>query len=80
MTGSGWDSGSHASDRGRSGTACRNRREHFAHWVVTIRKANYSAFSGYRRTPSAYSEVYCTACPTRWRTKAGYVDRLPDRA
>lgn len=60
------------------GTTCLNRKEHFTHWVVTVRKANYSAFNGYRRTPSLYSEVRCTACPTRWRTKAGYVDELPD--
>jgi hypothetical protein len=60
------------------GTACLNRKEHFDHWVVAVRKANYSAFNGYHRTPSDYSEIRCTACPTRWRTKAAYVDRLPD--
>lgn len=59
------------------GTACLDR-EHKPQWVVTMRKANYSAFNGYHRTPSAYSEVRCPACPTRWRTKAAYVDRLPD--
>jgi hypothetical protein len=77
-SGSGWDSYGHVSDRGRSGTACRNRKEHFEHWVVTVRKANYSAFNGGRRTPSDYSEIRCTACPTRWRTKAAYVDQLSD--
>jgi hypothetical protein len=60
------------------GTACLYRKEHFEHWVVTVRRANYSAFNGYHRTPSDYSEIRCTVCPTRWRTKAAYVDRLPD--
>lgn len=46
-------------------------------WVVTAYRCNYSAFSGYRRTPSAYSEVKCTECGTYWRTKAKYVERLP---
>lgn len=59
------------------GTSCLIP-EHRPEWYVTVRKANYSAFSGYRRTPSAYSEVRCPACPTRWRTKARYVDTLPD--
>lgn len=61
------------------GTACLDRG-HRPHWAVTVRKANYSAFNGYHRTPSAYSEVQCSACPTRWRTKAAYVDQLPDAA
>lgn len=46
--------------------------------VVTVRKANYSAFSGYHYTPSDYSEVACTTCGSSWRTKAKYVDRAPD--
>lgn len=58
------------------GTACLDR-EHRPQWVVAVRKANYSAFNGGRRTPSDYSEVRCPVCPTRWRTKAKYVDRLP---
>lgn len=60
------------------GTACLNRKEHWESWCVTVRKANYSAFNGGHRTPSDYSEIRCSACPTRWRTKAAYVDRLPD--
>jgi len=31
-------------------------------------------------TPSAYSEVTCGTCERRWRTKATYVDQLPDGA
>jgi hypothetical protein len=75
---SGWDRHGHVSDKGRSSVACRNRKEHFGSWVVTTRRANYSAFNGYHRTPSDYSEVRCTACSKRWRTKAAYVDQLPD--
>lgn len=48
-----------------------------ANWVIHVYRANYSAFNGYRCTPSDYSEVGCTACGARWRTKAGYVNQLP---
>lgn len=61
------------------GVPCENRREHKELWRVLVRKANYSAFSGGRRTPSAYSEVHCPACSGVWRTKAAYVDQLPDK-
>jgi len=47
-------------------------------WVVLVRKANYSAFNGYKYTPSDYSEVYCRSCGAIGRTKAKYVDELPD--
>jgi hypothetical protein len=47
-------------------------------WVVMHRNCNYSAFSGYRWTPSDYSEVKCLVCGRRWRTKAAYVRQLPD--
>jgi len=47
-------------------------------WVVLVRKGNYSAFNGYRFTPSEYSEVYCKTCRALGRTKAKYVDQLPD--
>ena len=53
---------------------CGNRDE----WRVTARRCNYSAFNGYRWTPSDYSEVKCFRCVRRWRTKAAYVDRLAD--
>lgn len=52
------------------GEACRNRKEHQPQWVVTVRKANYSAFNGGRRTPSDHSDVPCLACHSAWRTKA----------
>jgi hypothetical protein len=45
-------------------------------WTVTTLRANYSAFNGGRRTPSAYSQVMCTVCRASWRTKAAYVDDL----
>lgn len=57
--------------------ACRNPA-HRPGWVVLVRQANYSAFNGYRRTPSAYSAVRCTLCPRSWRTRAAYVATLPD--
>lgn len=59
--------------------ACRVR-SHRPSWVVTQRNGNRSAFSGYRWTPSDYSEVRCTAsgCGKRWRTRAAYVAGLPD--
>lgn len=48
-----------------------------ARWVVRVRRGNYSAFNGYRFTPSAYSEVSCLDCDARWRSKARYIDGLP---
>lgn len=54
-------------------------RDHRAAWVVVHRECNYSAFSGYHYTPSAYSLVLCTDCGRRWRTKAAYVGALPDQ-
>lgn len=54
-------------------------RDHRASWVVVHRKCNFSAFSGYRYTPSDYSLVLCGTCGRRWRTKAAYVDTLPDQ-
>jgi hypothetical protein len=61
------------------GGACRDRT-HRDGWVVAAREVNYSAFNGYQRTPSDYSEIRCTApdCRARWRTKAAYVTELPD--
>lgn len=57
--------------------------------VVTARNCNHSAFNGYRWTPSDYSQVRCIApvdkhhssdgvCGHTWRTKAAYVDDLPN--
>ena len=59
------------------GTACKCTPRSV---VVLQRRANYSAFSGYRRTSSDYSLVRCTECRTTWRTKAAYVDSSPDVA
>lgn len=46
--------------------------------VVTQRHENHSAFNGYHRTPSNWSEVRCLQTGNRWRTKAGYVAELRD--
>ncbi len=60
------------------GYACRNPNHKPHRWVVVQRKYNRSAFNGGRRTPSDYSLVRCTTCGSMWRTKAKYVDDLPD--
>lgn len=52
-------------------------RSHRASWYVTQRRCNHSAFNGYHRTRSDYSETKCGECGRRWRTKAAYVDDLP---
>ncbi|MBC9730694.1 hypothetical protein [Streptomyces sp. TRM68367] len=57
--------------------ACPDKA-HRPAWRVRVRRANYSAFNGYRRTPSPYSLVHCGDCGALWRTKAAYVDTLPD--
>ncbi len=59
--------------------ACLDRT-HRPRWRVVVRKANHSTFNGRKRTPSRYSEVKCLACCHTWRTKAAYVDELPDLA
>ena len=48
---------------------------------VVQRHCNHSAFNGYHWTRSDYSSVMCFApehCTFMLRTKAGYVDALPD--
>lgn len=60
------------------GMACQHPRKHRGRWRVVVREANYSAFNGYRYTPSAYSSIRCLECPRRWRTRAAYVAQLPD--
>ena len=60
------------------GESCKNP-DHKPHWFVVTRKANYSAFNGYHWTPSDYSEVRCGMCGSRWRTKAKFVDDLPNQ-
>jgi hypothetical protein len=65
-------------DEPRRSYGCADKAGHRESWRVAVREANYSAFNGYHRTPSAYSEVRCPLCPAVWRTKAGYVATLPD--
>ncbi len=61
------------------GRACGDEG-HRSYWVVVQR--NYSEFvlNGYRRQASDYSRVQCTlgSCNADWRTKAAYVEDLPD--
>lgn len=68
----------HGSERDLGGRGCTDRTGHRSTWSVDVRNANYSAFNGGRRTPSAYSQVYCGTCGAVWRTKAAYVDTLPN--
>ena len=59
--------------------------------VVVVRNGNYSAFNGYRRTWSEYSQVWCVdnaqrinqidgegSRPVVWRASGPGVDALPD--
>jgi hypothetical protein len=57
--------------------ACTDK-DHQGTWAVIVRNGNYSAFNGYRFTPSDYSLVKCRSCGAHWRTRAGYVATLPD--
>ena len=57
------------------GVSCKCQRPER---VVTMRNCNYSAFNGYRFTPSRYSQVKCVQCGATWRSRAAYVDALPD--
>jgi hypothetical protein len=59
---------------------CGRKRGDHSDLVVRARKHNRSAFNGYHRTVSEYSLVICTrkGCWGIWRTKADYVDGLPD--
>ena len=47
-------------------------------WEVTARHQRTSAFDGYRTMGSDYSDVRCRVCRASWRTKAAYVESLPD--
>lgn len=55
--------------------------------VVLVRRGNYSAFNGYHRTYSDYSDIRCINRyrdnklgpeGAFWRAKGKYVDELPD--
>ena len=54
------------------------KRHPIEHVNVTVRNGNYSAFHGYRFTPSDYSEVRCLACGSYWRSNARWVDTCAD--
>jgi hypothetical protein len=45
-------------------------------WRVSQRQCNHSAFNGYRRMSSRYSEIMCLHCGAVWRTAASYVPKL----
>lgn len=47
-------------------------------WVVLQRNQRCSAFDGYRVMSSDYSCVQCHICGTCWRTKADFVNTLPN--
>lgn len=50
-------------------------------WEVIQYKCNYSAFEYPARCyhKSDYSLVHCKNCEAYWRTKAKYVDELPEK-
>jgi hypothetical protein len=41
-------------------------------WECWAHKCNHSAFNGYHRTSSDWSQVYCPACRALWRTKSNW--------
>ena len=49
-------------------------QDHRALWVVTLRHV----FASRKTLASAYSRVRCDACDRTWRTRAAYVEKLPD--
>lgn len=59
-----------------SSSAKAKHREQF--WRVLQRNCHHSAFAGYHRTYSDYSSVICMKCGGAWRTRAKYVDDLPN--
>jgi hypothetical protein len=61
-----------------TGTPKQRREQRPKVWEVTQRYCNHSAFNGYHRTASQWSAVRCKQCNTSWRTKASYVNQLPD--
>lgn len=67
-----------------AGVVCRcryskSKRLRLRFWHVTAYRCNYSAFDGYRCTPSDYSAIECKSCGARWRTKAEYVGWLEQK-
>jgi hypothetical protein len=61
--------------------SCGRKRGDHKDLVVFTRKGNRSAFNGGRWQHSDYSEVWCVRknCRGMWRTKAAYVNELPDK-
>lgn len=51
-------------------------------YVVMVRKGNYSYFESPKGGfhPSDYSLVKCLKCAGMWRSKAKYIDDLPNLA
>jgi len=56
------------------GMSCKCGKEFLA---VVCKGHNHSAFNGYHRTSSGYSDIECNKCGSRWRTNAAYVCSLP---
>lgn len=56
------------------------RSEKKQNWVVLHRNHNHSVFEypAGKEHPSAYSAILCKKCQMVWRSKARYVDDLPN--
>ena len=59
---------------------CPERRKPIAerNWGVVQRNSRCSAFDGYHVRNSDYSSVVCLSCRATGRTKAAFVNQLPD--
>lgn len=62
------------------GCRCRERDKpaNRRAWTVWQRHCSHSAFNGYRRKVSQYSTVRCLVCGALGRTRARWVDQIPD--
>lgn len=58
--------------------ACECKPKDKRKWFVMRRHERCSAFEGYRRVFSNFSDVFCLGCFRLWRTKARYVGHLPN--
>jgi hypothetical protein len=47
-------------------------------WGVINRECNFSAFNGYRYSPSDYSKLVCLTCGAVGHTKAKHVSKIRD--
>lgn len=47
-------------------------------WGVSQKHCRCSAFDGYQVMYSDYSAVHCLECGAVWRTKANFVETLPN--